>query len=533
MANTAPVIIQKKSRPTRGGVYTAIAGAALVLISFTTGWIIFSGKKVAPLTIYGLDISKQLSGIGTLAPYALVILAVVTIGLAILAGKQKLSNNQGGFSFLIMGALGLFLFLFQISLVKHHILESEYSSTRYTIGFWGITLGFFIILVGGIIFLRNGSSVFHTVSGRVMLYAILILGAIIAIYPFIWMISTSLMTLGETILKKPLPSNPQWVNYKDAWTGAKFANYFLNSIIITLTTMAGLLATSILAGYAFARIKFLGRNLIFSLLLATMMIPESVTIIPNFLMIRGDIIKMPGIPASWFEGFYNKSISKLADQAKNAIQDATINKETDPSRVMRRVETWVKNADKALSTQADPAKKDDLTAKLNKVRPILRNYSLLNSIYPRLTTILPYGSWLNSLAALSIPFMANAFSIFLLRQFFSKIPDDYWDAARIDGAGHLRFLIKIVLPMSKASIMTVLIFSFIGSWNAFLWPLLATTKETWRPLMVGLWSFVTEAGPQTQLLMAGAVITILPILLLYFLTQKQFTEGIATTGLKG
>ena len=129
--------------------------------------------------------------------------------------------------------------------------------------------------------------------------------------------------------------------------------------------------------------------------------------------------------------------------------------------------------------------------------------------------------------------MASVFSIFLLRQFFAQIPDELWDAAQIDGAGHLRFLIRIVLPISKAPILTVLIFGFIGSWNAFLWPLLVTTKPDWRPLMVGLWTFITEAGPETQLLMAGAVITIIPILILYFFTQRQFTEGIATTGLKG
>jgi hypothetical protein len=250
-------------------------------------------------------------------------------------------------------------------------------------------------------------------------------------------------------------------------------------------------------------------------------------------MIRGDIINMPGIPTSWFQGFYNHNVDKLANQAKTALDDATINKETDSIRLLKKVDVWVKNTNKTLPDETDAAKKDALTAKIKKVQPILRNYNLLNVFYQRITTILPYGSWLNSLAALSIPFMANVFSIFLLRQFFAKIPDEYWDAARIDGAGHLRFLLRIVLPMSKAPIMTVLIFSFIGSWNAFLWPLLATTKETWRPLMVGLWTFVTEAGPETQLLMAGAVITILPILLLYFLTQKQFTEGIATTGLKG
>jgi ABC-type glycerol-3-phosphate transport system permease component len=278
---------------------------------------------------------------------------------------------------------------------------------------------------------------FRLHPGRLVLYLVLILGAVVAILPFFWMVSTSLMTLGETINRQWIPKVPQFENFVTAWTEADFSRYFLNSVIVTFTTIFGLLTTSILAGYAFARIQFFGRNLIFALLLSTMMIPESVTMIPNFLMIRGDILPLPG------------------------------------------------------------------------------------------------GSWLNSLQALTVPFMANAFSIFLLRQFFIKIPDDLWDAARMDGAGHLRFLIQVVLPISKAPILTVLIFAFIGSWNAFLWPLLVTTTATWRPLMVGLWTFVNEAGPQTHLLMAGAVITVIPILILYFLTQKQFTEGIATTGLKG
>ena len=274
-------------------------------------------------------------------------------------------------------------------------------------------------------------------SGRLILYLILILGAIVAILPFFWMVSTSLMTLGETINRQWLPKVPQLENYSEAWTEARFAKYFVNSVIITFVTIAGLLTTSILSGYAFGRIKFFGKNVLFALLLATMMIPESVTMIPNFLMIRGDILPLPG------------------------------------------------------------------------------------------------GSWLNTLQALTVPFIANAFSIFLLRQFFMRIPDELWDAARMDGAGHFRFLVQICLPISKAPVLTVMIFAFIGSWNAFLWPLLVTTKAVWRPIMVGLWTFVTEAGPETNLLMAGAVITIIPILILYFLTQKQFTEGIATTGLKG
>lgn len=273
--------------------------------------------------------------------------------------------------------------------------------------------------------------------GKLFLYLILISGAIIAIFPFFWMVSTSLMTLGETIQRRLLPSVPQFENYVEAWSTAQFGKYFFNSVMITVGTLAGLLLTSILAGYAFGRIEFKGRDLIFTLFLATMMMPESVTWIPNFLMIRGAIIPLPG------------------------------------------------------------------------------------------------GTWLNTYWALTVPFIANAFSIFLLKQFFSQIPHELWDAARIDGCDHTRFLVQIVLPISKAPIMTVLLFGFTASWNAFTWPLLVTTRDTWRPMMVGLWTFVTEAGPQTHLLMAGAVISLIPILIVYFITQKQFTEGIATTGLKG
>ncbi|MFZ3151325.1 MAG: carbohydrate ABC transporter permease [Anaerolineaceae bacterium] len=245
------------------------------------------------------------------------------------------------------------------------------------------------------------------------------------------------MTLGETITRQLVPKVPQWVNYKEAWEQANFSKYFLNSVLITLGTLAGLLFTSILAGYAFARIEFKGKNLLFGIFLATMMIPESVTLIPNYMLIRGSIIPLPG------------------------------------------------------------------------------------------------GTWINTYWALTIPFMANAFSIFLLKQFFAQIPNELWDAARIDGCDHTRFLIQVVLPISKAPVMTVLLFGFTSSWNAFQWPLLVTTRDTWRPLMVGLYGFITEAGPNTHWLMAGAVITIIPILLVYFLAQKQFTQGIATTGLKG
>lgn len=273
--------------------------------------------------------------------------------------------------------------------------------------------------------------------GRLALHLLLVLSASIAMMPLFWMLSTSLMTLGETLNQQWLPRSPQWHNYLEAWTEAKFATYFLNSVIITATILAGLLVTSILGGYAFARLRFAGREVIFFALLSTMMLPETMTLLPNFMVIRGDVIPLPG------------------------------------------------------------------------------------------------RSWLNTLQGLSVPFMANAFSIFLLRQFFKQLPVELWDAARLDGCGHLRFLAHVVLPLSKAPVLTVALFGFISAWDAFLWPLLVTTRDTWRPLMVGLWSLVTEAGAETHLFMAGATIALLPVLILYFLLQKQFTEGIMSSGFKG
>ncbi len=284
---------------------------------------------------------------------------------------------------------------------------------------------------------RVGVEPYRFQAAHVPMYVVLVIGALLAVTPFFYMVSTSLMTLGETINRRLVPASPQLSNYAQAWVQGDFDKYFVNSVIISALTIVGLLFTSLLAAYAFARIPFVGRNVIFLVLLATLMIPETVTFIPNFLIIRGSIFPLPG------------------------------------------------------------------------------------------------GVWLDTLQALTVPFMANAFSIFLLRQFFARIPNELFDAAQLDGAGHLRFLTSIVLPMSKPVVLTVTLLTFIASWNSFLWPLLVTFTPKWRPLTVGLYSFITEAGPQTQLLMAGSVIAIVPVLIIYFLTQKQFTEGIATSGLKG
>lgn len=271
---------------------------------------------------------------------------------------------------------------------------------------------------------------------KVFTYAVLISGVLIAITPFFWMVSASLMTLGEATGRAILPASPQWHNYKEAWTDGNFSEYFFNSVQITLITIGGQLVFCTLAAYAFASMRFPARDFLFSLLLTTLMLPEAVTWVPNFLTV-----------------------------------------------------TW-----------------------LGRIGPI---------------------PWINNWPALTIPFMASAFNIFLLRQFFSQVPKDLWDSAQIDGAGHLRYLVQIVLPIARAALTTVVIFGFIGSWNALAWPMLVTNSEEWRPISAGLQHFLDEAGAYIHLQMAGAVITIVPILILYLVAQRQFTEGIATSGLKG
>lgn len=275
-----------------------------------------------------------------------------------------------------------------------------------------------------------------SVRRKIFIYVVLGIGAFISLIPFIWMISTSLKSLGEALGSSFFPSELHFENYIEAWRRAQFTEYFVNSILITLITLAGQITFSILAAYAFARIQFPGRDFIFSALLSTMMIPAMVFTIPNFLTV-----------------------------------------------------TWL----------------------------------------GRITTI----PWINNWPSLTIPFMGSIFSIFMLRQFFAQVPDELFDAAQIDGAGHLRFLLQVVLPLSKAPLMVIVVLSFIGTWNALAWPMLVTNTPDWRPISVGLMNFVNEAGQEINLTMAGAFITIIPILIIYFFTQKQFTESIARSGLKG
>ncbi len=221
-----------------------------------------------------------------------------------------------------------------------------------------------------------------------------------------------------------------WENFRKAWQAAPFARYFLNSILISVLVTVGQVLTSALAAYAFARMKFPLKEPLFLLLLATMMIPSQVILIPNYAII------------SWL-------------------------------------------------------------------------------------------GWVNTYAALVVPFLGAVFGIYFMRQHFQTLPQDLFDAASIDGCGRLRTLFQIVIPVSGPVILTVSLFTFIMIWNSLLWPLVMTNTPEMRPLQVGLAVFNQESGTDWELLMAASTFSILPLMVIFFIAQKQFVEGITRSGMKG
>jgi len=251
------------------------------------------------------------------------------------------------------------------------------------------------------------------------------------VIPFLWMVVTA-FKLPEEVLAMPpkfLPSKINFKNFSDAFSAAPFGAYFFNSLFVTVLTTLLQVATSALAGYAFARFDFKGKRIIFLIFLGTMMIPVEVTLIPNYI--------------------------------------------------------------------------------------ILKNLG-----------------WLDTYFALIIPWAVNVFGIFLMRQFFLSLPKELFEQAQIDGCSHWQILWKILFPVAKPVFISVGLFSLIGSWNSFLWPLIMTNSENMRTLPVGLAYFTFEFATRYHLMMAAALFATLPVIIVYFFAQKYFVEGIATTGMK-
>ena len=263
-------------------------------------------------------------------------------------------------------------------------------------------------------------------------YIVMSIIAVVMVIPFVWMLSTSFKEMGQVLIFPPewIPKPFILTNYGEAWEMAKFNIYFRNSAIVTVFTTVGQLVTCSLAAYAFARLEFKGRDVIFLIYLATMMVPTQVTLIPLYLLMK------------------------------------------------------------------------------------------------------EFG-WINTYAALIIPSIFSAYGTFLLRQFFLSIPKSLDESAVIDGCGYLRIYLQIILPLAKAALATLAVFCFMWQWNNLLWPLVVANTDDIRPLTVGLQLFKGQYSVAWNLLMAGSVISVIPILVLYVFLQKYFVEGIAMTGIKG
>ena len=218
-------------------------------------------------------------------------------------------------------------------------------------------------------------------------------------------------------------------NYLRVFQTVPLGRYFLNTIFVSLTTLFGVLFTSVLAAYAFARMRFYGRDVIFYFFISMMMVPEPIYLVPSYI-------------------------------------------------------------------------------------------------------ILNFLGWINTYQALIIPWVANIFTIFLMRQHFKTIPQDLLDAASIDGCSQLQILQKIILPLSKPVIATASVFSIIGSWNSFMWPLIMTNDPEYRILQVGLSYFAQESSTQTALLMAASTCTIIPLLMIFLLAQKNIIASYTSSGMK-
>ncbi len=255
--------------------------------------------------------------------------------------------------------------------------------------------------------------------------------AAVMIVPLLWMVIVSLETPSQAQRYPPLlfPHSFHFHSYIDAWNAAPFAHFFLNSAIYSLTTVAGQLLFCSLAAYAFARIRFFGREVLFVVMLATLMIPFQVLLIPTFL-----IVKKIGL--------------------------------------------------------------------------------------------------VDSVGGLIVPNLCSAFGIFLLRQFFRTLPIELEEAARIDGASRLGILFKIVLPLSLPALATLGIIQFLWSWNDFLWPLVIINTESHAPIQLGLSNLQGSHSTVVNVLMAGTVMSQIPILLAFFFAQRWFIQSIAYTGIK-
>ncbi len=279
---------------------------------------------------------------------------------------------------------------------------------------------------------RAPRQVFGYTLGTWVLVLFLVPTAILMLMPFVWMLSTSLKSAGAVFEYPPtfVPNPFRWDNYTRLFEVLPFARFFLNSVIVAASVTILGVATSAMAAYAFARLRFPGREALFLGYLGTLMIPAQVVIIPNFILLR---------------------------------------------------------------------------------------------------TL----GWIDTYQALILPAAFSAFGTFLLRQYFLTIPSELEDAAVVDGASHWQIFTRVVLPLSGPALSALAIFTFLFNWNSFLYPLVVTNSTNMSTLTVGLNTLQGQYNTAWTLLMAGSVLALLPVLIVFLLAQRYFIKGITLTGIGG
>jgi multiple sugar transport system permease protein len=264
---------------------------------------------------------------------------------------------------------------------------------------------------------------------RWALMLILLIGGIGMVFPFVWMISSSLKLPADIYSLSLIPPKPTLDNYRTVLEETKYIRWFVNSLVIALITTASVAFFASVAGYALAKFKFPGQTAIFILILSTLMVPTEMLVIP-----------------------------------------------------------W-----------------DMMSIELH---------------------------WTDSYQGIMFPGLISAFGVFLMRQFFTGVPNDLIDAGRLDGFSEFRIFWKIAVPQVKPAIAALCIFTFLGNWNAYIWPLIVTRSEEMRTLPVGIAFFSTESGSAFHLIMAAAALATIPVLVVFLIFQRQIIKGIVLTGLK-
>ena len=271
-----------------------------------------------------------------------------------------------------------------------------------------------------------------SLAGKIAVYVVLVLLSILTVIPFLWMLSASLK-LNKDVFAWPMewiPANPQWHNYVDIWTKIPLLKFIGNTAFLTVVVTLLQLLTSSFAAYAFSKLRFKGRNLLFLGYIATIALPWQVYMVPQFLMMSG-------------MGLNDKLLAMVCLQA------------------------------------------------------------------------------------------FSAFGVFLMKQFYDGIPDELCEAARIDGLSEYGIWWRIMLPLSKPSLATLTIFTFVNTWNDFLGPLLYLHTDSKKTLQLGLRMFIGQYSSEYGLIMAASVVALIPVLIVFLAQQKYFVQGIASSGLKG